>query len=260
MLPIERQQQIVEQVQLKSSVRVVDLADEYAVTGETIRRDLEALEQRGLLRRVYGGAVHARQDAVQLYRDRETHRIAEKQAIARAAVDMIHDGDAIILDVGTTAFALCQQLHMKHGLTVITPSLQAAMLLKQTTDARVIVSGGELQGEEPYLSGPLAQGSLQQFHVQTAFIGVGGVAMDVGLTDYDSGEVELRKVMMTRAAHVVVLSDASKIGVRALHVIGPLTRMDTLITDASVAPEFVQSLEDTGVHVICAPLAAPVKE
>ena len=253
MLAIERQRMILDRVVTESSIRVVDLADSLHVSGETIRRDLLALEQQGLVRRVHGGAVDARQDAGdRLFQERETIRIEEKRAIGLRAAELVQDGDIIAVDVGTTALVFCEALRSKRRLTVITPSIKAALLLRQTSDARVIVTGGELQEDEPYLAGYLAEAALRQFHVTRAFISAGGIALDTGITDYHDGEVQMRKVMLQCASQVTVLADSSKMGVRAFAVVGPLRLMDTLITDAGLHSSMQQKLEQLGIEVLVA--------
>lgn len=254
MLAAERMRVILQWVSQNSSVRVVDLAKEFGVSGETIRRDLEAMEREGLVRRVHGGAVDARQRRVKAYRDREAHRTLEKQAIGSLAATLVQDGDTLIVDVGTTVLAFCEHLRERRDLTVITPSLQAALLVKQRVEgARVFVTGGELQEEEPYLSGGLACDMLRGFHAQKAFVSAGGVSIDTGLTDFNDREVRVRRCILESADQVVVLADSSKIGVKAFAVIGPLSAMDVLVTDDQIPPDARVKLEDLGVEVMVAP-------
>lgn len=252
MLAVDRMRAIVELVQTQSSVRVVDLASLFCVSGETIRRDLEVLERDGLVRRVYGGAVDSRQQPMRLYRDREMHRIEAKRAIGQLASSLVQDGDSLILDVGTTVRTFCDYLGDKKDLTVITPSLHAAQLVKALAGARVIVTGGELQADEPYLVGPQAEATLMNHYAHRAFVSVGGIALDIGLSDFDAGEVQVRKTMLRRAGQVVVLADSSKIGVRALCVIAGLDSMDILVTDAGIHPDVRGQLEAVGVEVLVA--------
>ncbi|WP_169794011.1 DeoR/GlpR family DNA-binding transcription regulator [Alicyclobacillus acidiphilus] len=253
MLAAERQRWIMDLLARESSVRVVELAKHLQVSGETIRRDLEVLESQGLLRRVYGGAVTDAKETARLYQDREVHRTAEKQAIGRLAATLVQDGDTLFIDVGTTALAFANCLAGKERLTVVTPSLLAANRLKQSTDARVILTGGDLQSDEPYLTGYLAEEALSQFHADRAFIATGGISFDRGLTDYNDFEVRVRKRMMASASQVVVLADTSKIGVRAFSVIGELTAMDVLVTDDAIHDSVRNRLVEMGIEVMIAP-------
>ena len=252
MLAADRLREIVDRVQSQSSVRVVDLAQRFGVSGETIRRDLEQLEREGLIRRVYGGAVDAQQHAVRLYRERELHRMAEKRAIGCLAASLVQDGDALIIDVGTTVRAFCDFLGGRRDLTVLTPSLQAAQAIKAATNARVLVTGGELQDDEAYLVGPAAEAMLAQYYANRAFISVGGISLDVGLTDFNEAEVQVRKTILRRAEQIVVLADSSKLGVRALSVICGLEKMDILVTDSQIHPDVRAQLEEVGVEVMVA--------
>lgn len=252
LLAADRLRAIAGEVRTRSSVRVVDLAQVFGVSGETIRRDLEILEREGQIKRVYGGAVDARQAPVRRYDEREAHRIEEKKAIGRLASTLVEDGDTLIVDVGTTALAFCAHLQGKRGLTVVTPSIRAAQLLRSTTEARVIVTGGVLHDEEPYLTGPVAQETILRFHVRKAFISCGGLAFESGLTDFDDAEVALRRSIVRSADQVVVLADSSKVGVRAFAVIGRLEVMDVLVTDSGVHDEVRRRLEDMGIEVLVA--------
>ncbi|WP_274436522.1 DeoR/GlpR family DNA-binding transcription regulator [Alicyclobacillus sp. ALC3] len=252
LLQMERARLIAEEVLVHSSVRVVDLVERFGVSGETIRRDLELLEQQGVVRRVYGGAVDARQSPVQLYHSRKRHRVAAKRAIGALAASLVEDGETIIIDVGTTALSFAMQLFEKKRLTVITPSLQVALLMKRNSDARVIVTGGELEDDEPYLTGPIAEGVFERFHANRAFIAAGGLSLDRGLTDYNDAEVQVRKVMLKSASQIIGLIDSSKMGVRATSVIGDITALDMMVTDSGIAGELTRGIQESGVEVLVA--------
>ncbi len=253
MLAIDRQRIILDRLLAESSVRVVDLAKTIGVAGETIRRDLDQLEQQGLLRRVHGGAVSIwQEDKERQFKEREGLRIPEKRAIGVRAAELVENGDTIIVDVGTTALLFCEALLGKQNLTVITPSFKAALLAQQACSARVIVTGGELQHEEPYLWGYLAEATLRQFHVHRAFLSAGGLTLDTGITDYNDREVHMRKVMAECASQVIVMADSSKMGVRAFSVVGSLSIMDMLVTDQGLHPVMREKLEELGIEVILA--------
>jgi DeoR/GlpR family transcriptional regulator of sugar metabolism len=259
-LAADRQRAILDKIIREASVRVAELALEYGVSGETIRRDLEVLERSGLVRRVHGGAVGVQSYPVRQYQEREAHRVAEKHAIGQLAATLVDDGDTILVDVGTTVLTFCKYLQGKKGLTVITPSMQAARLLKQTTDARVIVTGGELQDDEPYLTGCIAEQTIRQFHVQRAFISAGGIDLNVGITDFSDAEVQVRKTMMRCAEQVVMLADSSKFGVRAFSVIGTVSDIDVLVTDAGIHTVIESAIRNLGVEVMKAHTAMETKE
>lgn len=255
MLAADRQRWIMECVVRDSSVRVVELAKELSVSGETVRRDLEYLESQGFVRRVYGGAVAVLEarDIARAYQEREQYRKEEKEAIGKLAATLVEDGDILFVDVGTTALAFAGYLTGKQRLTVVTPSVHAANRIKQSTDARIILTGGELQSDEPYLSGYIAEETITRYHANRAFIAIGGLSFDRGLTDYNDHEVRVRQRMIACANQVIVIADASKIGVRAFSVIGEITKMDVLVTDASIHSQTVERLTDMGIHVLIAP-------
>ena len=249
LLAIERMRIITELVSQNMSVKVVDLVAQFGVSNETIRRDLELLERQGIVRRVYGGAVKAQSESVQSYQERISHRITEKEAIGKLAADIVQDGDTIIIDVGTTALEFAKNLLTKNNLTVITPSLSAALLLLNNSNARVIVTGGELEREEPYLTGPIAKDAFRRYHAHRAFISVGGISKERGLTDYNELEVETRKVMLKSASQIIGLVDSSKMGVVATSIISDIDTLDILVTDNGISNEMKEFIEGFGVNL-----------
>ncbi len=249
MLAADRMRIITDLVSRHTSVKVVELVEQFGVSNETVRRDLELLEKQGTIRRVYGGAVKAQSDAEQSYQERRTHHISEKEAIGKLASRLVQDGDTIIIDVGTTALSFAKHLVNKNNLTVITPSLPVALLLLKSSNARVIVTGGELERDEPYLTGPIAKDVFNRYYASRAFIAVGGISMERGLTDYNDLEVDTRKVILNSASQIIGLADSSKMGIIATSFISEIDALDILITDDGISQDMTDYIEGLGVNL-----------
>lgn len=248
----ERQEQILELLKENHSVRIANLAVHLGVTRETIRKDLYELEQKGLIRKVHGGAVLNKTNVEPSYSKRSSTNMLEKERIASKAAEFVEDGDSIYIDIGTTTLLFAKQLKAKNNITVITNSVLVAIELGNHPGARVILSGGEVRGGELALSGPIATQSLQNIYIDKAFIGVGGLAEESGFTDYHIGESELRKLMIAHAKERYALVDHSKMYVTAFFKSANIHEMDVVVTDRQTPSSMIKFLNDNGVEVIIA--------
>ena len=250
MLQEERQQLILQWLKQNQSVRIAELCKHLNVTRETVRRDLYELEQRGLLKKVHGGAVLAKTNVEPPHAKRSVSNIDEKAAIAVAASSFVEDDDAIYIDLGTSTLLFAQQLLGKKGITVITNALLVALELSKNPDAKVILSGGELRSGELSLSGPIARKSLEHLYVDKAFIGVGGLSFESGFTDYHLGEAEVRQLMLKNAKEKYALLDYSKMNVTAFAKFAELEDIDVVITDSEAPQSTLRQLEEKGLQVV----------
>lgn len=236
-LPAERKQKILECLYQDGKVNVVHLSDLFDVSTETIRRDLDLLEKEGLLKRVYGGAVKINyQSGEPPFLQRQNMNLQAKQAIAREAVKLIKDGDTIAMDVGTTTLEMARAIRGFSHLTVLTNSLPLCSVLLDSINqgffyGKVILLGGEVNSQQYSISGSLCEQLLDFFHVDKAFISVGGMALSSGISDYDIGEAMLSKKMIHQANEAIVLADSSKIGVQGLCKIASFDEVDVLICE-----------------------------
>ncbi len=251
MLAEERRQHILVLLEQKGAVTVAELCERFGVSEMTVRRDLAALERRGLLRRVHGGAVNARGRSYEPpFLVRSGQYVEEKRRIADAAVQMIHEGDSIALDVGTTTLEIAKRLEGVHNLTVITPSLHIANVLANLPHARLILTGGILRPGELSLIGHLAERVFQELYVDKLFLGVGGLDLEAGLTEYNLEDAQVKRAMLRSAKECIVVTDSSKLGRVAFAAVAPISAMDVLITDRGADPEILSRLEEQGVKVI----------
>lgn len=247
----ERHQIILETLEARGSIMVNEMVERFGVSEMTIRRDLDALERKGLLRRVHGGAVLDRGRSYEPpFVARAVENLSAKQQIARAAAALIENGDSIILDVGTTTYEIARQLVDKQNLTVITPCLQIATLLAENPNIRLILTGGIVRPTELSMVGHLAERALRDFYVDKLFLGAAGVDFEAGLTEYNLEDTLVKQVMIKNAKRVILVADASKFGRVAFTAIAPIIVINTLITDEGLDGEWIARLRKMQIEVI----------
>lgn len=254
MLAAERRANIARMVEQHGSVRVADLSRLFDVTEETIRRDLEDLEQGGYLKRTYGGAVNINGTGLELpfARRLESHR-EEKTIMARYAATLVQEGETIILDASTTALWLAKHLIDRRDLTVVTNSIQVVMELAGRPGIRVICTGGNLRERALGFVGPLAERAISGYFVDKVFMSGKGLTADGGLTDSNELEVELKKAMLVAARERIVLVDSSKLGHRAFARIDGLDGFSMIITDPGISMDMATAIQENGGNLIIAP-------
>jgi DeoR/GlpR family transcriptional regulator of sugar metabolism len=232
---------------------VRDLAQRFDVSMITIMRDLQELEQEGLIRRVHGGAISVRGASYEPpFSARESQLSPEKQRIALKAVELVADGDSIILDVGTTTLEIARALKGKRNLTVLVTNLRAALELASQPAIQVIVIGGKLRSSELSMIGHLAEQTLRTFQVDKAFIGVGGVTVSHGLTEFNFDEAGTKRTMIERARQAIVVADHTKFGKIMLTQVAPLSDISLLITGSELDEDQKHELEEAGVALLLA--------
>lgn len=253
MLNEERRRSIVELVQRNGRAIVSDLAQQFGTSDITIRRDLDALRDRGLICRTHGGAlsVQSVSDADQSLVERELQHPREKLRIAAAAVKLVKDGQSVLLDSGSTTTAIARQLRSFQQLTVITNAINiAGELAGGTVD--VILTGGMLRKNSFSLIGPLAEESLTHLKADILFMGVEGIDTRFGLSTSNMLEAVLNRKMVLSAKQVVAVCDSSKFGRRSLSSIVPVTAIHLLITDTQAPAKMLDELRQSGVKIITA--------
>jgi DeoR/GlpR family transcriptional regulator of sugar metabolism len=234
----------------KGELTVAELSALAEVSEMTIRRDLEALEREGLLKRVHGGAVTVVSRSYEPpFAARAGRNGAAKERIGRAATELLTDGETVILDVGTTTLDVAKALRGRN-LTVLTPSLRAAQVLADEPGIRLMLTGGLARPGELSLVGDLAERSFAELRFDTFVMGVGGIDLEAGLTEFNLDDARVKRAALASSRRCVVVSDSSKLGRVAFARICPLDRMDVLVTDTDAAPDDVAALEGADVEVI----------
>ena len=227
--------------------RVEDLRRELKVSVATVRRDLEVLEEEGLLRRVHGGAVSMESRLEEAVFDDKTNQFSiEKRAIAEKAYKLIGQEESLYLDGGSTTLCLARLLKERNDLTVVTNSLRAAAELADS-GPRVILTGGELRRISQTMVGPLTSAVLEQVRVDKAFMGTMGFCLKNGLTTTDPNEAFVKSLVAEQATQVVLLADSSKAEKVSFARVSDWDRVDLLISDAMLLAVFSKSLSKMGV-------------
>jgi DeoR family ulaG and ulaABCDEF operon transcriptional repressor len=255
----ERHRIILSAVQEKSVVTVQDISELTEASEATIRRDIAAMHIQGKIRRVRGGAeaMHPPQLANlagRPFRVSESVNIDKKRAIARHAVELCAQGDAIILNGGTTTF---QMVHFMaaHRLQVMTNSFAIAEHLVKHSKNSVTVPGGAIYREQSLILSPFDNDTIRNFYARRMFMGAQGVG-PLGIMEADALLIQSEQKLMHQADELVVLVDSSKFRQRSSLILCPLDRVTTIITDDGIPEEAVRMIEDAGVTLIIASVTA----
>jgi DeoR family fructose operon transcriptional repressor len=247
----ERQSQVLELARAEGRVEVGALSERFAVTPETVRRDLTALERRGLLRRVHGGAIPVERLGFEPpVADRQSVLAGEKERIAKAALAEVPVEGAVLLDAGTTTLQLAEALPSDRELTVVTNGPQAALLLAARPNLTVHLVGGRLRSRTLAVVDDAATAFLQDLFVDVAFVGTNGLSVARGLTTSDRAEAATKAAMIRAARRTVVLADHTKIGADGFVRFGRLEDVDVVITDSGLAEELADEVEAAGPRVV----------
>src|SRR5579884_172259 len=231
-------------------VRVDDLSRRLRVSVATIRRDLDQLESLGEIRRVHGGAVGVEGRLEEPFFDAKTSIAArEKERIARAAVRLLEPNDTIYLDGGSTVLELARLIRDRSNVTVVTNSLRAAMELA-SRGPRLILIGGELRRLSQTLVGPLSRLTLEDLHVDKAFMGTIGLTLEEGLTTTDPSEAYTKELVMRQARQVILLADSGKAGKVSFARAGRLENVHVVVTDRALEKNFARELAKKGIKVV----------
>jgi DeoR family fructose operon transcriptional repressor len=249
----ERQTAIVGRARSQGRVDVTELAEEFGVTTETVRRDLTVLERHGLLRRVHGGAIPVERLGFEpALATRDTVMVAEKERIAKAALAEVPEQGAILLDAGTTTGRLAEILPTERALTVVTNSVPIVMTLSHRTNLTLLLLGGRVRRTTLAAVDAWALAALADTYVDVAFLGTNGISVDRGLTTPDPAEAAVKRAMLAASRRGVVLADHSKIGADQLARFGSLEDIDVFVTDSGADPRVADELADAGPRVVLA--------
>lgn len=248
MLPDRRHQLILRVLRQDGPTSVVALADTVGASQATIRRDLVQLEEEGLLKRVYGGAVPlvGEDDP---FADVASVRVEAKDALGEWCARTVKDGETVLLDIGTTAHRVARHLHGR-SLTVITSNLAVYEELQDDKDVQLILLGGVVRRDYRSLVGFLTEDNLRQIHADRLFLGTSGVRPDGQVLDTTAVEVPVKRAMIAASDQVVLLADTSKFpGTGMARVCGP-EDLDVVVTNAPAHGATLTSLREAGVEVV----------
>lgn len=253
MPPEQRQHRISEYIQKVEFASLEEIAREVDASVSTVRRDLTALETTGLLRRTHGGAriVVPKSDEF-TFSSRDTHQLAEKEAIGKACASMLLPSQTIIIDAGTTVYHVARYLESKSP-QIITNSLPVANLFASSNRSEVVVSGGVIYPRLGVLVGPVAVESFRKIHADVAVMSAGGLAVD-GITNSHGLLIDIQRAMIQAAQKVIFCFDHTKLGRQSVLPLCGLDAVDTIVTDSGAPPELVEALRVREIEVVIAPV------
>jgi DeoR family fructose operon transcriptional repressor len=251
----ERQQAIADLVTRTGRLSVNDLAQEYAVTTETVRRDLSMLERAGIVRRVHGGAVPAKSLTVleMAVGDRDRAHTEEKDRIAKAAIGLLPtEGGSVLLDAGTTTARLATLVPRDVQLTVMTHAVPIAARLAGLANVQLHLLPGRVRTTTQAAVGADTVLAIQQLRADVAFIGTNGLSLNHGLSTPDHSEAAAKRAMVRSAQRVVVVADSSKMGREQTVRFAELDDIDVLVTDAGISDRDATALRSNDIDVVIA--------
>jgi DeoR family fructose operon transcriptional repressor len=251
----ERQQAMAQAITQHGRVSVADLAEEFSVTTETVRRDLSALERIGLIRRVHGGAVPASTLAVieSGLTERDLANTAAKDLIAAAAVSLLPPpGSMVIIDAGSTTARLAALLPRDHRLTVVTHAVPVAARLAGLPQIDLFLLPGKVRPTTQAAVGADTVAALADLRADVSFVATNGLSTSHGLTTPDREEAATKRAIVAAGRRTVVLCDSSKIGVESSLRFASISDVDVLVTDSAIKPDDQKALDAAGVEVVIA--------
>ena len=251
----ERRQEIIELLNMNSTVLVSDLSKKYDVSEVTIRTDLRLLEKQGVLTRFHGGATKIiDNDDIKSFKELQLEEryqrfIEAKKRIAIEAVKQVKEGDIIILDSGSTTMLIAEELVKLKHITVITNSLTSAFILSDNSDIMLLICGGTLRHKTRSFHGKIAEQSLDGISADILFVGADGIDAQRGITTFNEG-YKISSVMANVAKKVVAVLDSSKFGRNGINIVLPLNKLDVIITDTNVDNKYKQEFAKQGINLI----------
>jgi len=262
MTTYERRQSLIDTLRKQPGLRVPELARILDVSEGTVRNDLNALEQQGVLVRVHGGAVLSQQDQFQnaSFVRRYQQNAAAKLAIARAAAVLVNDGDSILMDASSTAYYFAKALAERRRLRVMTNGFEIARELAQNTTNTVILIGGVVNNESSSVTGLLSEHIIEELHIQKAFLSCSGFSLERGMTEVHLAEAQLKRKMVESSQQLYALVDSTKFGKEDLTSFARPEKISCLFTDQGLSAEWAGRLKQAKLEfTVCAEEAAPIK-
>ncbi len=251
MLAIERKNAILSKLLMEGKVLVNDLSREYGVTEETIRRDLEKLEKEGFAKKTYGGAVKIENFNTDLpFHVRKQTNVESKQYIASVIGSMISDGDYIMLDSSTTALNIIKSIMHKKKITLITNSIEILLELSNKSGWTVISTGGMLKEGSLSLVGYQAERMVSSFHVDMAICSSKGLDSEMGVTDSNERDAEIKKAFFKSAKKRILALDSSKFDKTSFVKVCDISDVNMIVTEKKPSDFWTEQLRQTGVEVV----------
>ncbi|AXW86204.1 transcriptional regulator [Lonsdalea britannica] len=245
----QRHEAIIELVRQQGYVSTEALVAHFAVSPQTIRRDLNDLAERNQIHRHHGGAALPSSSVNAEYHDRKMMWSDEKARIARQVASQIPDGATLFIDIGTTPEAVAHALMNHKGLRVVTNNLNVATLLKDKEDFRLILAGGEVRSRDGGIIGEATLDFISQFRLDYGILGISGIDMDGSLLEFDYHEVRTKRAIIDNSRCVMLVTDHSKFGRNAMVNLGNMDLIDYLFTDRLPPAGVLKIIEQSKVQL-----------
>ncbi|MCE7535837.1 DeoR/GlpR family transcriptional regulator [Aliivibrio fischeri] len=248
MKQLSRHQEIVNLVQQHGYVSTEDLVEQFKVSPQTIRRDLNELADENKIRRHHGGATIPLSSVNTAYTTRKVMQLNEKDTIAEALAKHIPDGATLFIDIGTTPESVAKALVKNHkDLRVVTNNINVAMILMANPDFKVILAGGEVRNRDGGIVGEATLDFIKQFRLDFGILGISGIDYDGSLLDFDYHEVRVKKAIIENSRSVYLAVDHTKFGRNAMVNLGSITELHMIITDQEPPEEIVTILKENEI-------------
>ena len=242
----ERERLILDKLSQLKTISISDLAAELQLSEVTIRSDLKELEEKGWLQRTRGGAAPA------FHRDileRQRLHMEEKQVIARAAAELVENGDVIMIEAGTTTALIARYLMGKRDIHIVTNSTLVFSYARMNPALQITMTGGEFRRPTESLVGPIALETISRLNVRLAFVGTDGFSLHRGMTTHLVEGGEIVKAMKAHAGKTILVADSSKYGKVGFVSVLPLQEVDLIITDRNLSAQAVTELHEAAIRV-----------
>jgi DeoR family glycerol-3-phosphate regulon repressor len=245
---LPRHQQIIELVQQHGYISTDDLVEQFNVSPQTIRRDLNELADNNKIRRYHGGATLPLSSENTSYNARKSHNFNEKDRIAAELVKCIPDGATLFIDIGTTPEAVAHALNKNHKqLRVVTNNINVASILLSNPEIKLILAGGEVRTRDGGIIGEATLDFIKQFRLDFGIIGISGIDFDGSLLDFDYHEVRVKQAIIENSRRVLLAVDHSKFGRNAMVKLGSIAQVDSVFTDQCPPEEICTILKENNV-------------
>lgn len=245
----QRRERILHQIVERGHVNVRDLASGMDVSEATVRRDLRGLADERRIELVYGGATLPR-TADFSFQSKAARNVEAKRVIGRLAASLVQDDEMLFIDSGTTCYEMRHHLHDKRGLTVIANSARLAVELGASTDARLVILGGQYRSDRMDTVGPLAQSAIDQMRGYVAFFGADGLGPDFGVSAADIDTAHLYQHVIRNAREAILVVDYAKFLSPSLYRIAPLEAVSRIVTDQQPPEEWQERLLALGIDLV----------
>lgn len=251
LLAIERRREILSRLAANGKVIVTELARDFGVTEETIRRDLEKLDNEGLASKTYGGAVSKHSPTLDLpYNVRESVNVEAKQRIADKICSLISDGERIMLDSSSTALYVVKKIKEIKNLTIITNSVKILLELADKQDWTVLSTGGILKKGALSLTGSSAEKMISSYHVDTAICSCKGIDMSLGITDSNESDCLIKQAMINAAERKILALDIEKFDKKSFVKVCSTDDLDVIVTDTEPTDKWISFCRENNIDLV----------